>query len=211
MTEVPLSKALNPRLLPGYHSVNGCPLLTVCVCSLLFVCTLDGLNAEHNFRVTILGCMSQQNYLHDRQDSDRGHERPDSDRGHDRRDNDRGHDRPDSDRGHDRPDSDRGHDRPDSDRGHDRLDNDRGHDRPDSDRGHDRPDNDRGHDRPHEEKAPIGLSGNGPDRTQGKAKKGWREKPRGRRMKCLSRHRGEGHERQATESHSKPQRLLGVI
>ncbi len=61
MTELPLSKAPNPQLLPGRRSINGCPLLqcvfTVCVCSLLCVCTLDGLNAEHEFRVwvTILG------------------------------------------------------------------------------------------------------------------------------------------------------------
>ncbi len=30
-TEVPLSKAPNPQLLPGRHSINGCPLLQVCV------------------------------------------------------------------------------------------------------------------------------------------------------------------------------------
>ncbi len=36
-TEVPLNKALNPQLLPGRRSV--------CVCSLLCVCTLDDLNA----------------------------------------------------------------------------------------------------------------------------------------------------------------------
>ncbi len=53
-TEVPLSKAPNPQLLPGRRSINGCPLLRVfvhgvCVCSLLCVCTLDGLNAEHKF------------------------------------------------------------------------------------------------------------------------------------------------------------------
>ncbi len=30
-TEVPLSKAPNPQLLPGRHSINGCPLLRVCV------------------------------------------------------------------------------------------------------------------------------------------------------------------------------------
>ncbi len=29
--------------------INGCPLLRVCVCSLLCVCTLDGLIAEHKF------------------------------------------------------------------------------------------------------------------------------------------------------------------
>ncbi len=30
-TEVPLSKAPNPQLLPGHRSLNGCPLLRVCV------------------------------------------------------------------------------------------------------------------------------------------------------------------------------------
>ncbi len=30
-TEVPLSKAPNPQLLPGCRSINGCPLLRVCV------------------------------------------------------------------------------------------------------------------------------------------------------------------------------------
>ncbi len=30
-TEVPLSKAPNPQLLPGRRSINGCPLLRVCV------------------------------------------------------------------------------------------------------------------------------------------------------------------------------------
>ncbi len=30
-TEVPLIKAPNPQLLPGRHSINGCPLLRVCV------------------------------------------------------------------------------------------------------------------------------------------------------------------------------------
>ncbi len=60
--EVLLSKAPNPQLLPGSCSINGCPLLwvcvhsvcvCVCVCSLLWVCTLDGLNAEHEFRVWV--------------------------------------------------------------------------------------------------------------------------------------------------------------
>ncbi len=39
-TDVPLSKAPNPQLLPGCRSINGCPLLRVCVhgvCSLLCV------------------------------------------------------------------------------------------------------------------------------------------------------------------------------
>ncbi len=64
-TEVRLSKTPNPQLLPGRRSINGCPLLRVCVhgvcvCSLLCVCTLDGLNAENKFWVwvTILGHMS---------------------------------------------------------------------------------------------------------------------------------------------------------
>ncbi len=30
-TEVPLSKALNPQLLPGRRNINGCPQLWVCV------------------------------------------------------------------------------------------------------------------------------------------------------------------------------------
>ncbi len=40
---------------------SGC-VFTVCVCSLLCVCTLDGLNAEHKFRawVTIVGHMSHR-------------------------------------------------------------------------------------------------------------------------------------------------------
>ncbi len=31
MTEMPLSKAPNPQLLPGRRSINGCSLLLVCV------------------------------------------------------------------------------------------------------------------------------------------------------------------------------------
>ncbi len=71
-TELPLSKAPNPQLLTGCRSIYGCPLLwlcvhgvCVCVCSLLCVCTLDGLNAEHKFRVwvTILGRMSRFFFL----------------------------------------------------------------------------------------------------------------------------------------------------
>ncbi len=47
MTEVrPLSKAPNPRLLPGRRSV-GCSLLQVCV-------HLDGLNAENTSLLVIL-------------------------------------------------------------------------------------------------------------------------------------------------------------
>ncbi len=62
-TEVrPLSKAPNPQLFPGCHSnmaahCSGC-VFTVCVCVCVCVCVhLDGLNAEHKFRVwiTILG------------------------------------------------------------------------------------------------------------------------------------------------------------
>ncbi len=69
-TDVPLSKALNPQLFPGRRSINGCPLLRVCVCvcvyTALCVCTMDGLNAEHEFRVwvTILGCMSLSLFVH---------------------------------------------------------------------------------------------------------------------------------------------------
>ncbi len=63
-----MSKAPNPQLLHGRRSINGCPLFQVCVCvcsrcvySLLCVCTLDGLNVEHKFRVwvTIFGRMSR--------------------------------------------------------------------------------------------------------------------------------------------------------
>ncbi len=59
MTEVPLSKAPNPQLFPGRRSINGYPLLRVCVTVCVF--TADRLNAEHKFRVwvTILGCMSR--------------------------------------------------------------------------------------------------------------------------------------------------------
>ncbi len=50
-TEVPLSKAPNPQLLPGLRSINGCPLLRVCVHGVsvftaVCVRTLDGLIAE---------------------------------------------------------------------------------------------------------------------------------------------------------------------
>ncbi len=57
--EVPLCKAPNPQLLPGCRSINGCPLLWVCVHS---VCVHFGwVNAEHEFRVwvTKLGHMSR--------------------------------------------------------------------------------------------------------------------------------------------------------
>uniref|UniRef100_A0A8C1PLL0 Hemoglobin embryonic subunit alpha-like n=1 Tax=Cyprinus carpio TaxID=7962 RepID=A0A8C1PLL0_CYPCA len=64
-TEVPLSKAPNPQLLPGRRSIkmaahcSGC-VFTVCVC------TLDGLKTEHEFRVwvPILGCMSRHFHFH---------------------------------------------------------------------------------------------------------------------------------------------------
>ncbi len=63
-TEVSLSKAPNPQLLPGRWS-NGCPLLgcvhSVCVHYSLLCVHLDGLNAEDQFRVwvTILDNTSQ--------------------------------------------------------------------------------------------------------------------------------------------------------
>ncbi len=44
-TEVPLSKAPNPQLLPGRRSINGCPLLRVCVhsvCVFTAVCVHFG-------------------------------------------------------------------------------------------------------------------------------------------------------------------------
>ncbi len=44
-TEVPLSKAPNPQLLPGHRSINGCPLLRVCVhgvCVFTAVCVHFG-------------------------------------------------------------------------------------------------------------------------------------------------------------------------
>ncbi len=67
-TEVPLSKAPNPQLLPGHRSIKGCPLLQVCVhgvCVFTAVCVHFGwVNAEHEFRVwvNILGCMSRHWY-----------------------------------------------------------------------------------------------------------------------------------------------------
>ncbi len=62
MTEVPLSKALNPQLLPEHCSINGCPVHLVCVHSVCVHCCVrasDGLNAEHELQVwvTILGRM----------------------------------------------------------------------------------------------------------------------------------------------------------
>ncbi len=59
MTEVrPLSMAPKPQLLPGCHRINHCSrcfTVFVCVRSLLTaVCVhLDGLNAEHKFRVWV--------------------------------------------------------------------------------------------------------------------------------------------------------------
>ncbi len=54
--EVSLSKASIPQLLPGCRSVNGCPLLRVCV-SVCVCADLGWVNAEHKVRVwvTILG------------------------------------------------------------------------------------------------------------------------------------------------------------
>ncbi len=45
--EVPLSKAPNPQLLPRRRSINGCPLLRVCVhgvCVFTAVCVQFGLD-----------------------------------------------------------------------------------------------------------------------------------------------------------------------
>ncbi len=54
-TEVPLSKAPNPQLLPGDRSINGCPLLwggVRDVCVFTAVCAHYGwVTAEHKFRV----------------------------------------------------------------------------------------------------------------------------------------------------------------
>ncbi len=71
-TEVrPLSKALNPQLLPGRRRIKWLPTplgvcsLCLCVCLYTTHCCvyvhLDGLNAEHKFRVwvTILGPKSR--------------------------------------------------------------------------------------------------------------------------------------------------------
>ncbi len=68
--KVPLSKALNPQLLPGRRSINGCPVIyafcsvCVCVCVHCCVCALGWVNVEHEFQVwvTILGCMSLSLY-----------------------------------------------------------------------------------------------------------------------------------------------------
>ncbi len=59
-TEVSLSKAPNPQLLPGRRNMAGVCVHGVCVFTAVCV-HLDGLNAEHKFRVwvTILGCMSR--------------------------------------------------------------------------------------------------------------------------------------------------------
>ncbi len=68
-TDVPLSKEPNPQLLHGSRSINALLRVCVCVCVCVRVrvrvCTLDGLNTEHKFRVwvIILGCMSRHFYL----------------------------------------------------------------------------------------------------------------------------------------------------
>ncbi len=69
MTEVPLSKAPNPQLLPGRWS-NGCPLLrvrvhSVCVHYSLLCVHLDGLNAEDQFRVwvTIITKLNNKDFI----------------------------------------------------------------------------------------------------------------------------------------------------
>ncbi len=70
MTEVPLSKAPSPQLVPGRRSINGCPLLRVHVhgvCVFTAVCVHFGwVNAEHKFQVwvTILGRMSRHFHFH---------------------------------------------------------------------------------------------------------------------------------------------------
>ncbi len=51
-TEVPLSKAPNPQLLPGRCSINGFPLRAPCVCSLLCVCTLGWVMSMSHYFVT---------------------------------------------------------------------------------------------------------------------------------------------------------------
>ncbi len=55
-TEVPLSKAPDPQLLPRSRvCIHGVCVCSRCVCVCVFtavcVCTLDGLNAENKFRV----------------------------------------------------------------------------------------------------------------------------------------------------------------
>ncbi len=65
----PWARHRTPNCSPGAATLaahcSGC-VFTVCVCSLLCVCTLDGLNAEHKFRVwvTILGRMSRHFHFH---------------------------------------------------------------------------------------------------------------------------------------------------
>ncbi len=57
-TEVPLSKALNPQLVPERHSINGCPMPRVCVHCCVCVCVhLRWVKCRAQIpRVTILGC-----------------------------------------------------------------------------------------------------------------------------------------------------------
>uniref|UniRef100_A0A672P3T5 Discs large MAGUK scaffold protein 3 n=1 Tax=Sinocyclocheilus grahami TaxID=75366 RepID=A0A672P3T5_SINGR len=58
-TEVPLSKAPNPQLLPGRRSNKWLPtapgVCSRCVCSLLCVCTLDGINGNSGLGFSIAG------------------------------------------------------------------------------------------------------------------------------------------------------------
>ncbi len=75
-TEVPLGKTPNPKLLPGRRSINGCPLLQVCVHGVcvygvcvftVCVCVRFGwVNVEHELWVwfTILGRMSRHTHTH---------------------------------------------------------------------------------------------------------------------------------------------------
>ncbi len=51
-TEVPLSKAPNPQLLPGRRSMNGCPLLRVCAHG---VCVFTAMCVGNSTDMTILG------------------------------------------------------------------------------------------------------------------------------------------------------------
>ncbi len=68
--EVPLSKAQNPQMLSGRRSINGCPLLRVCVhgvCVHYCVCVHFGwVNVEQKFRVCITkpGRMSRHFLVH---------------------------------------------------------------------------------------------------------------------------------------------------
>ncbi len=58
--EVPSSKAPNPRLLPGCHSINDCSLLRVCVhvwCVCVCVCVVCVCVCVCVFTVCVCGCV----------------------------------------------------------------------------------------------------------------------------------------------------------